>query len=158
MGERWLEQSLHPSPRSLERLPVYGFNSEIVALKITLTGENSIRLEPTDGPMTIVGVARAGFNGVQVGQMPDVFIPMAMKAQMTPDWNGLDDPKDYWLAMIGRIKPGLSRAQGEAAVATIYRQILEEQLPQQGKLSPEQVTATSLAFTGRCGRLGRTRT
>ena len=39
--------------RSLEQLPVYEFNSEIVAVKITLTGENSVRLEPTDGPMTI---------------------------------------------------------------------------------------------------------
>ena len=32
---------------------MYEFNSEIVAVKITLTGENSVRLEPTDGPMTI---------------------------------------------------------------------------------------------------------
>src|SRR5918911_2843041 len=47
-------------------------------------------------PMTIVGVAGAGFNGVQVGQMPDVFIPMTMKDQMTPDWkNALNDPNDY---------------------------------------------------------------
>jgi len=44
---------LHPAPALLERLPVYAFNSEIVAVKITLTGENSVRLEPTDGPMTI---------------------------------------------------------------------------------------------------------
>ena len=40
-------------PGSLEQLPVYEFNSETVAVKITLTGENSVRLEPTDGPMTI---------------------------------------------------------------------------------------------------------
>jgi uncharacterized OsmC-like protein len=32
---------------------VYEFNSENVAVKITLTGDDSIRLEPTDGPMTI---------------------------------------------------------------------------------------------------------
>src|SRR5262249_6365417 len=36
--------------------------------------------------MTVIGVARAGFQGVQVGQRPDVFIPMTMKAQITPNW------------------------------------------------------------------------
>ena len=34
-------------------LRVYEFNCENVAVKITLTGEDSIRLEPTEGPMTI---------------------------------------------------------------------------------------------------------
>lgn len=34
-------------------LPVYVFNCEIVAVKIILTGEDTIRLEPTEGPMTI---------------------------------------------------------------------------------------------------------
>jgi predicted permease len=75
--------------------------------------------------MTVVGVARAGFDGVQVGQKPDIFIPITMKAQMTPNWDGLNDQKDYWLAIIGRLKPGLSAAQAEEALAPIYRQILE---------------------------------
>jgi predicted permease len=88
-------------------------------------------------PMTVVGVARPGFNGVQVGQTPDVFIPISMKAQMTPNWDGLNDHKDYWLAIIGRLKPGLSPAQAEEALAPIYRQILEEDLPLLGGSSPE---------------------
>jgi predicted permease len=87
--------------------------------------------------MTVVGVARAGFNGVQVGQLPDVFIPITMKAQMTPNSNGLDNHKDYWLAIIGRLQPGLSRQQAEAAFAPVYRQILEEELPLMGKWSAE---------------------
>ena len=37
-----------------------------------------------------------------------------MKAQMTPSWDGLDDPKDYWLQLAGRLKPGLSREEAEA--------------------------------------------
>jgi predicted permease len=88
-------------------------------------------------PMTVVGVVRPGFNGVQVGQTPDVFIPISMKAQMTPNWDGLNDHKDYWLAIIGRLKPGLSPAQAEEALAPIYRQILEEDLPLLGGSSPE---------------------
>jgi predicted permease len=85
--------------------------------------------------MTVVGVARAGFNGVQVGQTPDMFIPITMKAQMTPNWDGLNDHRDYWFAIIGRLKPGLSREQAESAVAPVYSQVIEEELPLLGNLS-----------------------
>jgi predicted permease len=87
--------------------------------------------------MTVVGVAQAGFSGVQVGQLPDIFIPITMKAQMTPNWDGLNDHKDYWLAIIGRLNPGLSRAQAEEAFSPLYRRILEEDLPLMGSWPPE---------------------
>lgn len=87
--------------------------------------------------MTVVGVSGAGFTGVQVGQTPDIFIPISMKAQMTPNWDGLDNHRDYWLAIIGRLKPGLNRAQAEEAFAPFYRQILEKVLPLAGRFSPE---------------------
>ena len=46
-----MERSLHDAVA----LPGHAYlpNREIVAVKITLTGEDSIRLEPTEGPMTI---------------------------------------------------------------------------------------------------------
>jgi predicted permease len=87
--------------------------------------------------MTVVGVARAGFDGVQVGQRPDIFIPITMKAQMTPNWDGLKDHKDYWLAIMGRLKPGLKPEQAEEALTPVYRQILEAELPFMGRFSPE---------------------
>jgi len=87
--------------------------------------------------MTVVGVARPGFNGVQVGQLPDIFIPMTMKAQMTPNSDGLNDHKNFWLAIIGRLQPGLSRQQAEAAFSPIYSQILQEELPLMSKWSAE---------------------
>jgi len=87
--------------------------------------------------MTVVGVSRAGFMGVQIGQTPDVFIPIMMKAQITPAWDGLKDHKDYWLAILGRLKPGLSARQAEAAFAPAYRGILEAELPLMGKWSAD---------------------
>src|SRR6202023_2821378 len=39
--------------------------------------------------LTIVGVAQADFTGVQVGQSADIFVPLMMKAQMTPERDGL---------------------------------------------------------------------
>src|SRR5262245_48161562 len=83
-------------------------------------------------PMTVIGVAGARFRGVQVGQTPDLFIPMMMTAQMTPNQNDLNDIKDFWLAIMGRLKPGMSRAQTEEAVRPSYRSILEEELSLRG--------------------------
>jgi len=80
-------------------------------------------------PLTIVGVARAGFSGIQPGRPADLFVPMMMKARMTPFWDGLDNPKDRWLQMVGRLKPGLSAARAQTAVQAAYRPLLQAQLP-----------------------------
>jgi putative ABC transport system permease protein len=77
--------------------------------------------------MTIVGVAQAGFTGIQVGQTPDIFVPMTMKGQMTPIRNGLDDWNDYFLAVLARVKPGVSKEQAEAAINVDYHPLLEQQ-------------------------------
>jgi len=79
--------------------------------------------------LTVVGVSRAGFSGVQVGQVPDLFIPITLKAQMTPNWDGLSDRDDHWLAMIGRLSPGVSIAKAEAGIAPTYHSMLETESP-----------------------------
>src|SRR6266403_2171950 len=78
--------------------------------------------------MTIVGVAQAGFTGIQVGQTPDLFVPLMMKGQMTPLRNGLDDWNDAWLAVLARRKSGVSIEQAQASINTEYRSLLEQQL------------------------------
>jgi len=75
--------------------------------------------------LTVVGVARPGFTGVQVGQIPDLFIPITMKAQMTPNWDGLADRNDHWVTMLGRLKPGMSAEKAQAGLAPLYRALME---------------------------------
>src|SRR5205814_1442778 len=77
--------------------------------------------------MTIVGVAQAGFSGIQVGQTPDIFVPMTMKGQMTPIWNGLDDWNDSFLAVLARRKSGVSMEQAQAGINLDYPGLLEQQ-------------------------------
>jgi predicted permease len=86
--------------------------------------------------MTVVGVVHPGFFGVQVGQTPDVFVPMAMKAQMTPNWDGLADRNDHWLAILGRLKPGISPQKAEAGLQPEYSAILQSESSAM-KLSPQ---------------------
>jgi putative ABC transport system permease protein len=82
-----------------------------------------------DQAMTVVGVVQPEFNGIQLGQVPDVFIPITMKHAITPSWNGLSDHKDYWVKLIGRLKPGMSREQAMAGIAPAYHALLAEELP-----------------------------
>ena len=75
--------------------------------------------------LTVVGVARPGFAGVQVGQIPDLFIPITMKAQMTPNWDGLADRNDHWVTMLGRLQPGVTAEKAQAGLAPVYRALME---------------------------------
>jgi predicted permease len=77
--------------------------------------------------MTIVGVAQAGFTGIQVGQTADIFVPLTMKGQMTPIRNGLDDWNDSFLAVFARLKPGVSLRQAQAGINVGYPGLIEQQ-------------------------------
>ena len=77
--------------------------------------------------LTVVGVSRANFTGVQVGQSPDIFIPVTMKAAMTPNWDGLAEASDYWLAILGRVRPQFTTTRAQAALSPTYRAVLESQ-------------------------------
>jgi len=85
--------------------------------------------------LTVVGVARAGFGGVQIGRETDMFIPMSMKALMTPGWDGMEDRRDSWLNIIGRLNPGFTAKSAEVAIAPAFRAIEESELPAL-KISP----------------------
>jgi predicted permease len=77
--------------------------------------------------LTIVGVASPQFFGVQLGINPDVYVPMMLKADMTPNWNGLSDHRDYWLIIMGRLKPGVTARQAQAQLTAMYRPLLESE-------------------------------
>src|SRR5262249_52861081 len=66
-------------------------------------------------PMTVVGVAQAGFYGVDLGSRPQVLVPVTMKKLMTPGWDDLDQRRTKWLQVFGRLKPGVSREQAKAS-------------------------------------------
>jgi putative ABC transport system permease protein len=71
-------------------------------------------------PFTVVGVAPSGFHSVVMGDTPDVFAPMTMKAEVMPGSKDLDDRRSSWLNIIGKLKPGTSREQAEAGIAPVW--------------------------------------
>ena len=79
-------------------------------------------------PFVVLGVAQAGFHSVVAGQTPDVFTPMMMKPQITPDWNDLDNRRSSWLNIIARLKPGVTATQAEAAINPLWYSIRADEL------------------------------
>jgi putative ABC transport system permease protein len=77
-------------------------------------------------PMTVVGVTARGFQGLEVGRSADVFAPAAMKASLTPGWDGLGDWRSYWLHAIARLAPGFTPVSAHAQLDVIYAQALQE--------------------------------
>jgi putative ABC transport system permease protein len=78
--------------------------------------------------MTVVGVAPAGFTGVQVGYSPDVFVPLMMTSRMTLDSTALVEWNDYWVKVLARRNPGVSEQQADAGINSAYHPLLQEQL------------------------------
>jgi predicted permease len=73
---------------------------------------------------TVIGVSQAGFDGVELGYKSKVFVPMMMKAQITPRSAGLEDRSVRWVTAFGRLKPGISIARANASLQPLMRSIL----------------------------------
>ena len=78
-------------------------------------------------PFTIVGVAPRAFNGTTLGMDIDVYVPMSFKPLLTPNWNGTERWDDYWIYLIARLKPGVTRQQAAAALNGPYSGLVEQQ-------------------------------
>jgi putative ABC transport system permease protein len=79
-------------------------------------------------PFTVVGVAPPGFHSVVMGDTPDLFVPMMMKAEVMPGNKDLEDRRSSWLNIIGKLKPGISREQADAGIAPLWYSIRSDEL------------------------------
>lgn len=96
----------------------FGADPGIVGRSIGVNGQ----------PMTVVGVSAPGFHGAQIGRSDELFVPLMMKAQVTPTWNGLGNRRVMWLQVVARLRPGVTIPQAEAGMAVLYRQALQGEL------------------------------
>jgi len=81
-------------------------------------------IELNNVPFTIVGVAEQRFTGITPGSDYDVWLPLSDAQRITDPmrWqNRSGDVSDWWLTIIGRLKPGTQLAQTQAAVSGLFR-------------------------------------
>jgi predicted permease len=67
-------------------------------------------------PFTIVGIARPGFFGEATGRAPEIWVPMMMHPTLSAGPPLVGDARTGWLQVIGRLKPGVTHQQAEAAL------------------------------------------
>ena len=75
---------------------------------------------------TIVGVMPPGFNGTELFFTPEIWVPMAMQAQIEPGNSWLDNRNTHNIWVVGRLKPGIARRQAEAELNAIAVQLGRE--------------------------------
>jgi predicted permease len=78
--------------------------------------------------MEVVGVAAAGFPGLDPARSPQIRVPILMKPLMTPGWDDLANRRSQWVQILGRLKPGYNPQSAQASLQNLFGQVLEREL------------------------------
>jgi len=104
----------------------YGFwqrefagNPEALGKKLSLEGH----------PVTIIGITPPGFFGVEVGRSFDVAVPVCAEPWINAETSHLAKRDHWWLAIIGRLKPGITMERAIAQLASISPGVFENTVP-----------------------------
>src|SRR5689334_22124637 len=77
-------------------------------------------------PMTVVGVAAPAFHGIDVGEVPSLWIPAVMSAQAIPGFKTMLDRRTRWVQILGRLKQSVSLAQAQTGLQPWFKAMLDE--------------------------------
>jgi predicted permease len=79
--------------------------------------------------MTVIGVAQAGFDGVELGYSPKLFIPVMMQEQvLIVPMSMLTDRRTRWVNAFGRLQPGVTAKQAKASLQPFMHSMLESEV------------------------------
>ena len=91
----------------------FGGDHSVVGKQVTL---NSL-------PFTIIGVTAQGFEGTgQVGSTEDITIPLAWEPKASGEQSNFRGAGVWWLRLMGRLQPGVTREQAQASLANAFQQ------------------------------------
>ena len=118
-----LGRLLHPSDDLANSPPVaildYGYWQTEFGGDRSIVGKT---IDVDNIPLTVVGVAEPNFGQMVPGQGWDMWLPLSLFPQMNTHWSASnDDATQWWLTIIGHLKPGVSLAQAQSAVSLFFR-------------------------------------
>jgi putative ABC transport system permease protein len=102
----------------------YGGDASAIGQTLTLEGH----------PFPILGVTPPSFYGVSVGDRFDVAVPVCSEPIVDGEYSRIAGPRPretWWLAMLGRLKPGWTLERATAQLSTIMPAALNETIPPQ---------------------------
>ncbi len=82
-------------------------------------------------PFQIIGVTPASFYGLEVGQKFDVALAMCSQPIFSPKGPLMDNPVAWWIATVGRLKPGWTVKRASAQLDSISPGIFAATVPGQ---------------------------
>jgi len=83
-----------------------------------------------DRRLTIVGVAERKFEGAYALFQTQIFVPVTMAAEMTDKKAPLEDRRQRWVQVFGRLKPGVDLKRAKASLAPLFHRLLEMEVQQ----------------------------
>jgi predicted permease len=112
--------------REEERVPVivlghrlwqrrFGGDPSIVNKTILLSGNQ----------FTVVGVAPPAFRGIDLPLDPEFWVPLGNLDQLLPKTSNYESRDYHWLAVAGRLRPGVTRAQAAAELGVFAQRFAE---------------------------------
>jgi predicted permease len=95
------------------------FNSDpaIVGRTITVNGQ----------PLEVVGVVQQGFEGLDIGQPAQLYVPVSMQPKMGPAWLQLEGRRFRWVQVFGRLRSGMTPETAQAGIQPVYRALLQQE-------------------------------
>jgi putative ABC transport system permease protein len=87
------------------------------------------RLTLSSHPVRIVGVAPPGFNGIQVGEAVEIYLPLCAEGTLVRENSALDKRANWWLWIFARLKPGIGEQQALARMNVLAPQLFAATMP-----------------------------
>lgn len=95
-------------------------------------------------PFTVIGVAEPDFNRLSPGRICELWMPIHSSGNLGISWlsQPLNVEHHFWLRVVGRSKPGITKAHAESALTALVR---KEMVYQSKILKPESGLAVEVA-------------
>jgi predicted permease len=77
-------------------------------------------------PFTVIGITGEEFRGTELIYTPDMFVPISMIEWVEPGTTWLDNRDSKNFFAVGRLKPGVGRAEAEASLNILAQQMAKE--------------------------------
>jgi predicted permease len=94
----------------------FGGSPTIVGRKLLVNGH----------PFNVIGVAAETFQGIDVGQIPALWVPASMSGQAIPGFKNLLDRRTRWMQVFGRLKEGTTLRSAQAGLQPWFKSMLHE--------------------------------
>jgi predicted permease len=93
--------------------------------------------------LTVIGVSSPEYFGLDPARIVSIRVPIAMKPQMTPGWDAMEDRRSRWVQVFARLKPGVTQSQAQAQLQTQFTNMRQMEMKDEAfaKAAPEAKAA-----------------